>query len=213
MRGKVRGGWRHGTNEDMNRSEPAPVVDISDAALMQRLARGDARALAPLHQRYGQRVTSLLLRVGPGMSLEQAEDLSQEVFLTLLETAPRYVEQDRLRSWLFGIAVRKARAWHRRRWVRRRLRLERAPDLALSTAAPPGAAPDRLEVHEQVDRALRGLPRGQREALVLHAVEGLSGEEIAAILGISVSAVWVRLHRARKGMRAALKMPRGEEHG
>jgi len=194
-------------DETMIRSETAPITDISDAALMQRLAAGDAGALAPLHQRHGRRVTSLLLRMGPEMTLEQAEDLTQEVFLTLMETAPRYVEQDRLRSWIGGIAVRKSRAWHRRRWLRRRLRLERSHELQRTVAPPPGSPVEQLELREEVDRALRSLPLGQREALVLHAVEGLSGDEIASILGVSTSAVWVRLHRARKTLREVLSIP------
>jgi len=199
------------SGEDMNRTEPAPIVDISDAALMQRLAAGDVGALGPLHQRYGQRVSSLLLRVGPEISREQAEDLTQDVFLTLMETARRYREQDRLRSWIFGITVRKARGWQRRRWLRRRLRLEHRADIAGTATADLGETPERLAAREQIDLAMRSLSQGQREALVLHAVEGLTGDEIAAVLGIGASAVWVRLHRARKNLRKALSIPPREE--
>ena len=92
----------------------APVVDISDAALMARLASGEVDALGPLHARYSRQVIALIRRVEPGISAEIADDLAQEVFLTLLETAPRYREAGRLRAWIFGIAVRKARGWRRR---------------------------------------------------------------------------------------------------
>jgi len=190
----------------MNRPEPEPaatVSDISDAALMRQLADGDASALGPLHQRYGRMVTSLMLRFEPIMSMEQAEDLTQEVYLTLFETAGRYAEQGKLKSWLCGIAVRKTRSWRRRTWLRRELLQRNRPrgDHAGEASSSPAS---RVSARQQVGLALESLPPEQREALVLFAVEGLSGEEIAAVLGIKPGAVWVRIHRARQRVRAAL---------
>jgi RNA polymerase sigma-70 factor (ECF subfamily) len=177
---------------------PAPIVDISDAALMERLATGDVDALGPLHARYSRQVTSLLLRVEPSITHEIADDLTQDVFLTLLETAHRYQEAGRLRAWLFGIAVRKARGWRRRVWFRRSLLArERRP-----RATP--AADARVEARLQTQWAMSQLTSGQREVLTLHVIEGLSGRDAAAALGIAEGAVWVRLHRARKALRAAL---------
>ncbi len=189
----------------MTRTELATVHDISDAALMRRLAGGDTRALGPLHQRYGRMVGSLLLRVVPDMTPEQADELSQEVFITLAETAKRYREQDRLRSWICGIAVRHARGWNRRTWFRRNL-LRQHPGEGTGTAtATRGDALDRLAAGELVQRAMTQLGARQREVLVLHVVEGLTGEEIAGILGIRVGTVWVRLHRARAAFRDAVE--------
>ena len=99
---------------------PETVAEISDAALMRRLAAGRVEALGLLHHRYARMVCSLMRRLVPSLTEADAEDLSQEVFLTLLETARRYREQGRFRSWLCGIAVRKARGWQRRSWFRLR---------------------------------------------------------------------------------------------
>ncbi len=183
---------------------PSQSVDISDAALMKRLADGDSSALGPLHRRYARMVTSLLLRVDPARGLEQAEDLTQEVFVTLLDTADRYEDQQRLKSWLCGIAVRKSRDARRSRWRRASI-LARESRRAPGMAAPQDAGTDeRLAARRAIDDALRSLPESQREVIVLHAMEGMSGEEIAAALGIRPNAVWVRLHRARKRLRKQL---------
>jgi RNA polymerase sigma-70 factor (ECF subfamily) len=182
----------------------ANTDDISDAALMSRLAAGDVAALGPLHRRYARMVMSLLLRVDPSQGLEQAEDLTQEVFLTLLDTAPRYQEQQRLKSWLCGIAVRTSRGERRSRWTRANL-LRREGRRAPGMAAPMDTgSDDRLVARRAIAAALRSLPDSQREVIVLHAMEGLTGEEIAEALGIKANAVWVRLHRARKRLQERL---------
>lgn len=183
---------------------PAPVSDISDGALMTRLAGGDLSALEPLYSRHGQRVGSLLLRMQPRMSPAESEELCQEVFLTLAETASRYVEQGKLRSWITGIAVQKSRSWGRSHWIRSRLMREQIrphPAFAATTQADQDR---RLGAREEIHVALESLSPKLREVLVLHAIEGLSGPEISESLQIKTSAVWVRLHRAREQMRDAL---------
>ena len=183
----------------------APVLrDISDAGLMAGLAAGNAAGLSVLHQRYAKMVCSLILRLDPQGSLEQAEDLTQDVFLTVYETAGRYREEGKLKSWLCGIAAQKVRSSRRRSWFRGNL-LAKNRGLTPGLSAPYEVGTDvRLEARRQVERALEALPESQREVLVLHTIEGLSGEEIASALNIKTSAVWVRLHRARKTMQAAL---------
>lgn len=185
--------------------ETASIPDISDGALMTRLAGGDLSALEPLYNRHGQRIGSLLLRVQPAMSPPEAEELCQEVFLTLAETAVRYREQGKLRSWITGIAVKKARAWGRGRWLRGRLMREQIRPHPAFSATTRADQDQRMEAKQEIQLALESLSPKLREVLVLHAIEGISGPEIGEALGISSSAVWVRLHRAREQMRAALE--------
>lgn len=185
--------------------QPAPVRDLEvpDAELMKRLASGDAAALGPLHGRYSRMVTSLLLRLDGKRSLADAEDLTQEVFLTLMNTAGRYTEQERLKSWICGITSRISRGARRTVWRRRGLlaRERGAPGMALPTT---DGVDERLDARRAVARALDSLPAAQREVMVLHAVEGLTGEEIAGVLGMKANAVWVRLSRARARLREEL---------
>ena len=180
------------------------IAEISDAALMERLAGGNVDALGLLHQRYARMIRSLMLRLTPALTMEQAADLSQEVFLTLLETAPRYREQGQFRSWLCGIAVRKSRSWQRRNWFRRRRLNESGLAVVGHAAGRDGDESDRLEAQQRVVMALSSLSASQREVVVLSVIEELSADMIAKTLGIKTSTVWVRLHRARKAMRDAV---------
>jgi RNA polymerase sigma-70 factor (ECF subfamily) len=188
-----------------DKMQGAPVLrDISDAGLMASLAAGDTAALAVLHQRYARIICSLTLRLDPQGGLQHAEDLTQEVFLTLYESAGRYRDEGKLKSWLCGITAQKTRSARRRRAVRSGLmRVNRSinPGHSSSYSAP---VDERLSARSDVTEALLSLSDKQREVLVLHSIEGLSGAEIAEALNIKTSAVWVRLHRARKTMAAAL---------
>lgn len=173
-----------------------PLADEqTDAELMRRLAEGRVETLEEVYVRYGRMVHSVLCRHGPGLSAADVDDLGQEVMVTLLETAPNCRDASKLRSWLCGIAVRKARdlAHQRRgRWFL----LERFwhPDTVDTSSH------QRVEARNCVEKALQSLPEAQRQALLLQAVEGFTGDEIAEILGVQPKTIWTRLHRARQAI-------------
>jgi RNA polymerase sigma-70 factor (ECF subfamily) len=174
---------------------------MTDADCMRRLASGELSALGPLHDRHAQAVRSLLLRLDPQLPHETAEDLCQDVFLTLVDKARGYDDRDKLRSFLFGIAVRKSRGHARRQRWRAVLHLRQgdaSAGVSLRAERPDAQASARLELQ----RALGGLSQAHREVLVLSVVEGLPAKDVAAAMGISESAVWTRLHRARKALGA-----------
>ncbi|HSM49843.1 MAG TPA: sigma factor, partial [Thermoanaerobaculia bacterium] len=98
-----------------------------DAELMARIRKGDRGAFAALVDRYKDPLVSTLARLTG--SRDRAEDLAQETFLRLFRGASRYVEQGRLRPFLFRIAVNLARGEERRR-RRRALLLPFAPAFA-----------------------------------------------------------------------------------
>jgi RNA polymerase sigma-70 factor (ECF subfamily) len=170
----------------------------SDALLMEQLAQGETGALGTLHQRYGRAVTSIVRGVEPTLSTEEAEDLCQEIWVTLFETAPRYQDRGNLKSWLFGIAVRKVRGNRRRLWFRRAIHRQHGAATAGVRQDRESDLSDRLATHQQIELVLTSLTPAQREVLVLHVVQGLAGAEVARTLGISEGAVWTRIHRARK---------------
>lgn len=182
---------------------PTSPADIdSDADFMGRLAAGDCEPLGLLYRRYGKMVFSVIRDYMPMFASQDAEDVCQEVFLSLKDTAARYHHTGQLRSWICGIAVRKAKEHRRNRWLRRAL-------LGQFGAAAPGPAIEQspAEGRLDLDRALQSLSEPHREVLHLHSIENLSTDEIAQALGISVKTVWTRLHRARKAMREALDQP------
>ena len=193
---------RHSLMEPRHKQGPEGE-SCSDAELMQKLAKADPQPLQILYLRYGALVRGVVVRLGR-VTPSEAEDVCQEVFLTLFDLAPRYVESGKLRSFLCGIALRKARARRRRTFFRDAI-------LRRFRGANPGAAAmfessieTDVSMRAEVRRALGALPEDQRKVLLLHVLENLSGNEIADALGISPNTVWTRLHRARAVMRQVL---------
>ncbi len=175
-----------------------------DDALVAALTEGDTAALGQLYERHGATILGILRRYARSLPEAEIEDLRQEVFLTALTAAHRFGGRGSVRSWLCGIAIRSAQARSRRRTLRRRL-------LKVFGGRGPGFSPPRedpvagpVEARLDATRALAKLTETQREVLLLHVVEGLSGSEIATALEVNEKTVWTRLHRARKGMREAL---------
>lgn len=163
---------------------------------MLRLQQGDTTALAPLYVRHRGVVNAVVRRQVTAITESDAEDLCHEVFLELSKLAPRYRQGSSLRSWLCGIALKKA--WRRSRgeWVRKSLlgRFSNEDDSAPAHDA-------RVEASHQVQRLLSRLPPAMREVIVLSLIEQLDTDEVAAALGVSVNTVWTRLHRARERLR------------
>jgi len=168
--------------------------------LIAAIAAGDMRALGELYLRYGTMILRFLCRtIG---DFAAAEDLCQEVFLSLPKSVARYRELGKSRSWLFGIAANKARAYQRRKWTRERLLRAYAflVPLQRQASSASGTSPG-----DSVAEALERLPLEQRQVLMLQVGEGMSGVEIAEALSIGHAAVRVRLHRARAALRQAVR--------
>lgn len=125
---------------------------------------------------------------------EDAEDAATEVFAVAWRRVGELPDPPDDRLWLFGVARRvvanQQRAARRRERLEARLRTERRP----AAVTAPG---DRFG-DTAVARALRSLPDGDRELLLLVAWEGLSTGEIARVVGRPAPVVSMRLHRARK---------------
>jgi RNA polymerase sigma-70 factor (ECF subfamily) len=165
------------------------LLETDDEALMQQLARGGTAALGPLYRKYRRLVQSLVRQSLMNVAESEAEDLTQEVFIALQQGAKRYQPGNSVKAWVAGIAVQKSKE-QRRRFVRRAWlsKLFNRPDEERSMG---------VEAKLQGEALLSALPEQMREVLVLHVVEGMKAEEIAATLGINVATVWTRLHRAR----------------
>lgn len=119
-----------------------------------------------------------------------AQDAVHDAFLTYIQKAPRFFDVERERAWICRVTVNKCRDALRRRAVRRHLSLDDEEALSVS------AADDEFSV--ELRDALEKLPEKLRLATVLHYLEGLPVTEVAAITESSVSAVKMRLARARE---------------
>lgn len=119
--------------------------------------------------------------------------------MTFADGITRYEHIGRLRSWLFGIAVRKARAALRRRRWRRAVGFQTGA-AAAGVALYQPRADDRVDARRRIEQLLDELPSAQREVLVLTTMEGLSVKEAAAVLNIRENAASARLYRARRAL-------------
>ena len=120
-----------------------------------------------------------------------ADDITSETFIRIW-TAPEPVRLATVKAWLFTIA-RNLLLMDRRSISRREALDEAVPDLHRSALA----ASEAKQELERVLEALRHLPEIDRAALLMRANDGLAYEEIAVALGLSLSAVKVKIHRAR----------------
>lgn len=185
----------------------APAGDTrTDAALLAALARGDVGAFDVLYARAAPMLSRVALRVSGQES--DAADAVQEAFLHLFDVAPRLRLRGRVATYLYPVTVRLARRARER--AGRFASDQDALGAALETlAARRQAAPGTNARDAALEDALRGLPEGPREALLLRAVDGLSVTEVADALGVPEGTVKSRVHAARQALRDALGRSEG----
>jgi RNA polymerase sigma-70 factor (ECF subfamily) len=177
-----------------------PTADpMSDAALLAQVAAGGEAAFVAVYRRHRDDVYRFAYAMAKSASA--AQDVTQEVFLNVLENAARFdPEKGSARAWLLGCA---------RHVILDRLRLERrwaAADQAPEETVP-CANEDRVLAEQRLDRlhaAIAALPIEYREALVLCELQELTYAECAAVLECPIGTVRSRLHRARLLLATAL---------
>jgi RNA polymerase sigma factor (sigma-70 family) len=181
------------------------VGERSDRELVERARRGDKLAFGALVERHQGAARGIALRMVPYP--EVVKDLVQEALLEAYLSLGRLRKADRFRSWLCGIVLNLCRNYWRetQRRVSRLIGMpeEGSPEWwQLQSRLPgPEEIAEARELHHKVLEAIDGLPPTQREATLLFYYESLSLKEIAAVAGISVGAVKVRLYRARQQLR------------
>jgi RNA polymerase sigma-70 factor (ECF subfamily) len=175
---------------------------VDDRALVTLVAKGNLDALGILFDRHEPAVRRLFVRLG--VADADADDLVQTTFLQVLRAAPRFDSNIPAKPWLLGIAAMMARR-HRRSVGQLAARLREwalAPREEL--AVSPAVVFERTESERRFLGALESLSAAKREAFVLVTLEGMSGEDAAALLKVPVNTIWTRLHHARRELRALL---------
>jgi RNA polymerase sigma-70 factor (ECF subfamily) len=181
-------------------SAVAAEDDPSDDELVLRIGRGDRDAFHVLVERHLARLVGFAGRLLHDRS--SAEDVAQETFLRLWTAAPRWRPTGaRVGSWLHRVALNLCRD---RRARRPEPRLDDVPEPV--DPAPSGVGiVQRREVGEVVQRALAGLPEGQRVAITLCHFQGLRNVEAADVMDVSVEALESLLARGRRALRERLR--------
>lgn len=166
---------------------------------MAAYVAGDGAAFRVIFERYAPLLLRAMLR--ELYAREEANDLVQQTFLQLHRARSDFDAAQKLKPWIFTIAMNLKREYFRRK----KRRPERSLDVE-STAEPAvealGAA--RVDAQRTLSRVLGSLPADQREVIELHWFDGLEFPEVAQVVGASVSAVKVRAHRGYVRLRAAL---------
>lgn len=195
---------------------PATVLCAHEAALVARLKAGEMSAFEDLVHEFQPLVYALSLRILSDS--EDARDAAQETFLKVYRHFDRFRSEASLKTWICRIAINQARSTER--WWRRRFRsetssLDETPASgeeglsAVERLPSPGATPEAeamsRERGERIERALMELKKDFRIAVVLRDLEGMSYEEIAYALEISIGTVKSRIARGREMLRVQLQ--------
>ena len=178
-----------------------------EAAVVDRLRRGDAEAFELLVRRYGGRLLAVARRIV--RDEEDARDAVQDALLSAFRSMHRFEGSSQLGTWLHRIVVNCTLMRMRSRKRRPECSIEELlpafdPDghRALRPEEEAGADTqlEREQLRVLVRRSVDDLPAGYREVYLLRDVEELSTEEAAEALGVTPNAVKIRLHRARQAL-------------
>jgi len=176
--------------------------DDRDGQIVGRFRKGDTAAFEELVARHQSRLMRLIGRLLD--SRQDAEDVLQEVFVSVFENLSRFRGRASFSTWTTTIAVNKCRT-HRRRVARRRRLIQ------LLRGKPNGVAEyacHDLEEGEEVRLAVRALPPKYREPVVLYYFEQMSVAEISNVLRRKPNTIDARLSRARRMLREVLNRQR-----
>jgi len=170
-----------------------------DLGVLRKAQKGDERAFSIILRTYEQPVFNYVLRLTGDRSL--AEDLTQEVFLRVFQGLPRFSSRSKFTTWLFQVTKNRVldelRATERR--PRAVVQLEDAPGLEVVDAPM-----ERVEAIDALLRAVDMLPVDLKMALLLRDIVGLSYNEIADSLEITLATVKWRIFKAREEVALAL---------
>ena len=198
----------------MSNTAPIPPPGDSDALLVQRAAAGDQRAFELLVIKYQRRLQRLIGRMVRDSDL--VEDIAQETFIRAYRALPQFRGESQFYTWLYRIAVNTAK-----KFLQERKRSPTMSDRAVASNEDndetfwalgepisdetPESVLAAKEVAAAVNSGLAALPPDLRQALTLREIEGLSYEEIAAVMDCPMGTVRSRIFRARELISAKLK--------
>jgi RNA polymerase sigma-70 factor (ECF subfamily) len=182
-----------------------PEAPIDEAVLIARARSGDLDAFAEIVRRHEHRVRGVLF---PLLEDERdVEEATQDCFVQAWRHLDRFRGESTAFTWLYRIAVNEAFA----RLRQKRLPLaeleeaERSPRLPAGAAHEPQHAVEAGELHAVLAAGIRALPLEYRAPLVLRDLVGLSNQEVADVLDLSLAAAKSRIHRARMEIRGELE--------
>ena len=206
---------QHDTDHSPDSLKPSALAGLTDEVLVGRARSKDVAAFEELLGRYEDKLYRLAMRFVRNEN--DAQEILQEVFLSAWRNLPGFEGRAQFGSWMYRVTVNAALMFLRAR--------NRHPEVMLDDIEPGtlhkvaeqslhgssedwSQRPDEQfqseELRRHIQTAVDALPDGLRTVFLVRDVEGLSTEETAELLGLSLPAVKTRLHRARLALREAI---------
>ena len=184
---------------------------MTEPEIIQKLQQGNEQAFKQLVDNYHK----LVVNTSFGMvhSIEDAEDIAQEVFIEVFRSIQNFRADAKLSTWLYRIAVNRSlnfiRDNKRRKWFKSFEDIVKAKNAILESISPshretPAAELENLQRANILHEAIGSLPENQKTAFTLNKYEDLSYKEIAEIMDLSVSSVESLIHRAKLNLQKKL---------
>ncbi|MCZ6717601.1 MAG: RNA polymerase sigma factor RpoE [Gammaproteobacteria bacterium] len=182
----------------------------ADQQLIRRVQQGDKKAFDLLVLKYQHRIINLVSRFVRDPN--DALDVAQEAFFKAYRALPSFRGDSAFYTWMYRIAINTAKNYlvvQSRRPVEREQDLAESEQIALESALNDIATPEHMlltdEIGTTILKAIEDLPEDLSTAITLREVEGLSYEEIAAVMACPIGTVRSRIFRAREAIDKRLK--------
>jgi RNA polymerase sigma-70 factor, ECF subfamily len=197
-----------------------PPDDSTERRFVERLQRHDERAFNELVEAYGPRVYRLVARMLGRR--EDAEDMTQEVFVQVFKGIGQFRGDSKLGTWIYRVAINLCK--NRSKYLLRRhddkqdaldaiadrQPLHQAKGVTLGQVNQPDQMVEGMQIEAIMRQCIAALEPDFREALILRDVENLSYEEIIEITGVAEGTVKSRIHRARALLKQRVSEALGE---
>jgi RNA polymerase sigma-70 factor (ECF subfamily) len=198
----------HETDAEVLEADPDPGP--ADGELVLQAQQGDVHAFDQLVERYQPKIYGLTYNMTSNR--EDAEDLTQEIFVKAFQALPRFKGKSSFYTWLYRIAVNKTINYRKKRNRKRAMSLDqfdneiKLDDIYhdLTSKGSPLRNLSLSELQKKLNEALQNLSEKHRTVVVLHDMQGVPHEDIAKMVGASVGTIRSRLFYARRQMQAEL---------
>lgn len=198
--------YRKGLSKNVSGAQGREDPAENDRELIGRVRGGDKEAFEVLVLKYQERIFRLIRRLVSDQG--QVEDIAQEVFIRAYRSLGSFKGEASFYTWLYKIALNTCRNYYRSLGRRPEGKTVDSENIIMTMrSGEPGPEKEavRTEFWQNVRSSLEGLPGEQREAVVLCDLEGLSYEEMAAVIGIPVGTVRSRVFRGRRSLQKLLR--------
>ncbi|MGB3465411.1 MAG: RNA polymerase sigma factor [Cyclobacteriaceae bacterium] len=177
----------------------------------EEIAQGNETALRKIYERYSVRVFNMVISYTKNQ--EDAEELHQDIFVTIFNTAASFRKDSKVSTWIYRMVINKSLDYIRKKNSLKRggiftsLYKQNSGDLAIESTdfIHPGIKMEQAENAQLLFRVIDALPDKQKTAFILTQIEDLSQKEAAEIMNTSKKAIESLLQRAKSNLRKELE--------